>query len=111
MLPLLGRSRSWAAPCLVSLLSLLVLVLPCAAQYPGGGYPGGGYPGGGYPGAAHGTYVWDDGTNHSPTYSGGQIVVDNGSGPGGPIPYGPRNTSSWTGRSNGWGGQNPYVPK
>lgn len=103
MLSLLGRS--WAAPCLVSLLSLLVLALPCAAQYPGGGYPGGGSSS-----VAHGTYVWDDGTNRSPTYSGGQVVVDNGSGPGGPIPYGPRNTSDWTGRSNGWGGQNPYDP-
>lgn len=97
--PLLGRSRSGAALSLLSLLSLFVLALSPPAQAQGG-----------YPGGAHGSYVWDDGTNHSPTYSGGQTVVDNGNGPGVPIPYSPRDTSDWTGRANGWGGQDPYDP-
>lgn len=61
--PLLGRSRFWAALCLVSLLNLFALSTPCSAQYPGGGYPGGGYPGGGYPGGGVGyTVQCTDGT-------------------------------------------------
>ena len=58
-----ARSRSWAVPCLVSLLALsLLCTFPASAQYPGGGYFGG------YPGS--------DGTGYQMTsQTGGQSVI------------------------------------
>ena len=111
-LPLLGRSRSWAVPLWLSLLSLLTPSLLCTspahAQYPGGG-SGGGYPGGGggYPG---GGPPPDPGHYWQVTYaSSGTSFMDYFAGnkdnilPFGPVPW--TDTLGETAGGGGIGGQ------